>query len=63
MGKLKFIGKVDIGYGPMHQVIEAGSEEDARQELYNWWLEEAENQSDRDLFPYTKELAEELEVE
>lgn len=58
----KFICTIDV-CGPSSFVIEAATEEKAREELYRLWLEECENQCDRQLRPYSQELAEQLDVE
>lgn len=59
----KWIGKIDVGYGPTGIVIEADTEEEAREQLYQWWLEECENNCDRQLHPYTADMAEYLSLE
>ena len=58
----KWIGRIDIR-GPEAFVIEAATEEAARQQLYQRWLEACENELDRHMEPYTPERAEELEAE
>ena len=58
----KWIGKINV-CGPEAFVIEAKTEEAAREQLYNRWLEACESQNDRSMEPYTPERAEELEAE
>lgn len=58
----KWIGKINV-CGPEAFVIEAATEEKAREQLYQRWLEACENQNDRSMEPYTPERAEELEAD
>lgn len=57
----KFIGTIDV-CGPVAVVIEADTEQKARDILYEMWLEACESNCDRALHPYSEELAEELEA-
>lgn len=58
----KWIGQIDV-MGPSAIVIQAETEEKAREILYQFWLEECENQNSRELHPYSEELANDLEAE
>lgn len=58
----KWIGKINV-CGPEAFVIEAPTEEKAREVLYQRWLEACENNMDRSMETYTPERAEELEAE
>jgi hypothetical protein len=58
----KWIGVINV-IGPEAYVIEAASEQDARDRLYERWLEACENNADRTLLPYTQEMADELEAD
>ena len=57
----KFIGTVNVGYGQQHVTIEVETEEAARQALYDYWLQECENNCDRKLQPWSQELEDDLE--
>jgi hypothetical protein len=57
----KFIGTINVGFGPSHVVIEAETEDQAREALYGYWLQECENNCDRKLVPWSQELEDDLE--
>lgn len=57
----KWIGTINVGFGPMHATIEADNEKAARDRLYDWWLQECEDHCDRDMTPWTQELEDALE--
>ena len=60
----KWIGTINVMIGQEQSfVIEAATEDKAREKLYQRWLDECENNCDRGLEPYTAERAEELEAE
>lgn len=58
----KWIGRIDV-CGPEAFVIDAATEDKAREVLYQRWLEACENQNNRSMEPYTPERAEELEAD
>lgn len=59
----KWIGVINVIGQESAFVIEADTEEKAREQIYQHWLEECENNCDRHMEPYTPERAEELEIE
>ncbi len=59
----KWIITWNIGYGESAEVVEAETVEKARMEAYDRAREDFENNADYDAVPYTKELAEDYEIE
>lgn len=53
----KFIAMINVGYGEEYEIIEADNEDEAREVNYQRWLDECENNHDRQVYPYTKEKA------
>ena len=59
----KWIITWNCGYGPMADVIEAESQEDADEAAYDAWREDAENNADYRAQPYDEDEAEALGAE
>jgi hypothetical protein len=59
----KFIITWDTRFGPSSEVIEAADQEQANKFAYEAWRQQAEDNADYNAEPYTKERAEELEIE
>ncbi len=59
---MKYIATWNVGYGDMHEVFEAGSQEEADKYAYELWRDDAESQADYCAVKYTKELAEDYGV-
>jgi hypothetical protein len=55
---MRYIIRWNTGYGDSWKEVEAGSEQEATDMAYVEWREEAENQADYGVEPYTEELAE-----
>lgn len=53
----KFIIRWNAGYGPSSGIVDVPNLEAAQEQAYEFWREEAENNSDYEAVPYTKELA------
>jgi hypothetical protein len=61
--KPKWIITWNIGYGECASIVEADDEEQAGKQAYEAAREDFENSADYGAEPYSKERAEELEIE
>lgn len=60
----KYIIRWNIGFGDYFDVVECNSLKEAEDEAYEFWREEAEQNSDFGVVgEYTKELAEKCELQ
>ena len=59
----KYIITWDAGYGDCYEVIEAESFEKAEKYAYEMWCEDAENNGSYQAEEFSKELAEEYDIE
>lgn len=55
----KYLITWDAGFGESAEICEAESEDDATQEAYECWKQEAESNAEYGAVPLTKDLAEE----
>ena len=59
----KFIITWDTGYGDSHMIVEADDIDEANTIAYEYWREDAENNAKYSAEEYTKELAQDLNLE
>lgn len=62
-GMAKWIITWDTGFGASSEVVEAADEDQATKMAYEAWRQQAEDNADYKAEPYSKEMAEELEIE
>ena len=55
----KYVIIWNAGYGDSAEIIECASKDDALEEAYQMWKEEAEGQAEYSAVPFSKEIAEE----
>lgn len=60
---MKFIIYYDCGYGATREVVDCQTEDEATEWAYNNWKDEAESQAIYGVEEYTKDLAEEYDLE
>ena len=59
---MKYIIRWNCGYGDSYETIEAKDLDEATEEAYELWRDEAESNADYEAMEYTDELAEDYGV-